>query len=104
MKRLLILLCIAGLLAAIPLSHSALAKPTGEKVKPVKVKVCHITELVLGEEFPDGIDRLMGHVIDVSENAVPAHIDHGDHLIPSQNLDKEPGDPCGRKVPVPVPE
>jgi hypothetical protein len=54
-------------LLAVPLSHSAIsAKKKG--APPEKVAICH---------FPD--DSEVGHVIEVSENAVPAHVSkHGD--------------------------
>ena len=70
MKRLLILLCVVGFLTALPLSHVAVAK----KPKPVKVEICHATDSV---ELP-GIGFITGHVISVSENALDAHLAHGD--------------------------
>lgn len=71
MKRLLILLCVAGLLAAIPLSHSAFAK------KADKVLICHATD---SAALLSGGILIVGHVIEVSENAVDAHLAHGDSL------------------------
>ncbi len=72
MKRLLILLCVVGLLAAIPLSHMAMAAPAA------KVKICHIT----GTGFNSGGKPVfVGHVVEVSASAVPAHCAHGDHNV-----------------------
>jgi hypothetical protein len=67
MTRLLGLGLIAGCLLAIPLSHSVTWAKKGDG-PPEKVKICH---------FPDG--KTEGHVIEISENAVDAHISkHGD--------------------------
>ena len=88
MKRLLIVFCVVGFLAALPLSHSVLAGPPEDK--PAKVLVCHITNL------NEAGTRLVGHVIEISENALPAHCAHGDHnpVIAT----KVKGDPCSRKL------
>jgi hypothetical protein len=73
LKRLLILFCVAGMLAAIPLSHVATA------AKPeTKVAICHVNSandiLDLGS-----IVIVFGKVIEVSENAVETHVtQHGD--------------------------
>lgn len=78
MKRLLILLCVAGLLAAIPLSHVAVAaKKTGQ---PPKVAICHLNsanDVVVLEELVIAY----GRVIEVSENAVAVHEAHGDSTV-----------------------
>ena len=74
MKRLIILFCVAGLLAALSLSHVATA------AKPeTKVAICHVNSandiLDLG---PYGV-LVFGKVIEVSENAVETHVtEHGD--------------------------
>ena len=76
MKRLLILLCVAGLLAALPMSHLALAGKPEEK--PAKVTICHVNsanDMVNGHWWLVG-----GRVIEVAESAVPAHLAHGDSL------------------------
>lgn len=76
MKRLIVVLCVAGLLAALPMSHLAFAgKPEG---KPVKVDICHVTDSVVVNAA--GVSLVVGHVINVSENAVDAHVAHGDIL------------------------
>jgi len=72
MKRLLIMLCVVAFLAALPLSHIALAAPA------VKVPICHVNSandaLDLG-----GLVVVFGKVIEVAEPAVPAHEAHGDN-------------------------
>lgn len=86
MKRLLILFCVAGLLAALSLSHVATA------AKPeTKVAICHVNSandiLDLG-----GVVIAFGKVIEVSENAVDTHVtQHGDstQYVP---LDKDARD------------
>ena len=76
MKRLLILLCVAGFLAALPLSHVAVAK----KPKPVKVEICHVNSA--NDIVPFGPFVIaFGRVIEVSEKAVPAHEAHGDSTV-----------------------
>ncbi len=71
MKRLLIMLCLVAFLVALPMSHSAFAK------KPAKVEICHVNSandiLDLGT-----VVITFGKVIEVSENAVEAHLAHGD--------------------------
>lgn len=74
MKRLLILLCVVGILAVFPLSHSAFA---GKGPAP-KVSICHVTGSVDIEA--NQWTLVVGHVITVSENAVDAHVAHGDTL------------------------
>jgi hypothetical protein len=74
MKRLLILFCVTGLLAALALSHVA----TAARPEP-KVLICHVNSandiLDLG---PCGV-LVFGKVIEVSENAVDTHVtQHGD--------------------------
>jgi hypothetical protein len=62
----LTLAALVGCIIAIPFSHSILSAK--KKAAPVKVAICH---------FPD--DSEVGHVIEVSENAVAAHESkHGD--------------------------
>ena len=72
MKRLLILLCVAGFLAALPLSHVAVAK------KPVKVEICHVNSANDIVDLGGPVVIAFGKVIEVSPNAVPAHEAHGD--------------------------
>jgi hypothetical protein len=65
LSRLFGLGLIAGCLLAIPWSHATAQKKGGP---PAKVSICH---------FPGG--SAVGHVIEVSENAVEAHVSkHGD--------------------------
>ena len=81
MKRLLILLCVAGLLATIPLSHVAVAAKKKAKKKVPNVSICHLNSandvVVLGT-----LVIAYGRVIEVSENAVAAHEAHGDMASP----------------------
>jgi hypothetical protein len=69
MKRLLVLLLIVGFVVALPLSHLVLAKGPAPKVE-----ICHVTDS--GSVFGDTV--VVGHVISVSENALDAHLAHGD--------------------------
>ncbi len=77
MKRLLILLCVVGLLAAIPLSHLAAAGKAAEKVQ-----ICHI--IAANDTIPFGFGEVptvllsFGKEISVAPAAVPAHEAHGD--------------------------
>ena len=69
-SRLFTLGLLAICMVMIPLSHSAMSKKKAGKKNgpPVKVAICH---------FPD--DQTVGHVIEISENAVAAHLaKHGD--------------------------
>ena len=78
MKRLIVVLCVAGLLAALPLSHLVAARPAP------KVEICHITpnyapSVPFQWIFPNNwVVAHYGHIISVSENAAQAHYDHGD--------------------------
>ena len=72
MKRLIILVCVVALLVALPMSHMAFA------AKKVKVDICHVTDSVVVNLA--GVSLVVGHVINVSENAVAAHLAHGDIL------------------------
>jgi hypothetical protein len=64
--RILTLLLLLGCVIAIPFSHVVLSAKKNDA--PAKVAICH---------FPG--DSEVGHVIEVSENAVPAHVSkHGD--------------------------
>ena len=75
MKRLIVVLCVVGFIVALPMSHLAFAgKPEG---KPVKVDICHATD---SAAMMSGGTLIIGHVINVSENAVDAHLAHGDSL------------------------
>ena len=97
MKRLVPVFAVAASLVALPLSHLALAQGP----KKEKVKLCHITGqppqkcVNVREGNPSG-ECVVGHVIEVSESAVPAHCGHGDHLNINRNYEK--GDDCERPV------
>ena len=75
MKRLIVVLCVVSVLVALSFSHEAMAKKGGVPAKPVKVAICHATD---GSPLMSGGTLIVGHVINVSENAVPAHLAHGD--------------------------
>ncbi len=72
MKRLIVVLCVVGFIVALPMSRLAFAG------KPVKVDICHVTDSVVVNAA--GVSLVVGHVISVSENAVDAHLAHGDIL------------------------
>ena len=74
MKRFIVVLCVVGLLAVLMFSHEAFAKKKAKK-SPVKVDICHATA---STPLESGGTLIIGHVITVSENAVPAHLAHGD--------------------------
>ena len=90
MKRLIIVVCVVGLLAALPMSHLAAAG----KGPAAKVWICHITGV--GEKG-GGTPIFVGHYISVSENAEAAHCAHGDHN-PKSKESPEVGEYCQRKV------
>jgi len=50
------------------------------KSAPAKQFVCHITYVDCSGDINPDEKRAYGHVIYVSENAVPAHCYHGDHF------------------------
>ena len=75
MKRLIVVLCVVGFIVALPMSHLAFAGKPEEK--PVKVDICHATD---SGALQSGGTLIIGHVINVSENAVDAHLAHGDSL------------------------
>ncbi len=77
MKHLLVTLGVVAFLAVLPLSHLALAQPPcpGEKVP-----LCHVNSANDSATFNNTL-RTFGRVIEVDENAVPAHLaEHGDSL------------------------
>lgn len=79
MKRLLVILTVVALVVALPTLQ---AKPSGER--PVKVDVLHATDSAVVN--PAGVVLIVGHVINVSENAVDAHLAHGDSLVVTNEL------------------
>ena len=79
MKRLLIMLCIVAFLAALPLSHIAMAAPKG------KVLICHLN--AANDTVRDGFNPgtwYLGRMIEVAESAVEAHLAHGDMVFGGQ--------------------
>ena len=83
MRRLTVLSCLAGIILTLPLSQSAMAaKKKNKGTPPAKVKICHVTD---SAPWPyDTTPRYMavvGHIISVSENALEAHLAHGDVLV-----------------------
>jgi hypothetical protein len=83
MKRLIILLCVLVFIVALPLSHAIAGKGPAPKVD-----ICHATDSAVVNDA--GVSLVVGHVINVSENAVAAHLAHGDTLAIS-GLDDGPG-------------
>jgi hypothetical protein len=84
MKRLTVLLCLVGFIVALPLSHSAMAaKKKGGP--PAKVEICHVTDSTLWP-YNTAYTAVVGHMISVSENAVEAHLAHGDVLVDFDSL------------------
>ena len=74
MKRVLVMLCVVGMMAAIPLCDVATA---AKKAKEPKVEICHVNSA------NDVIDLgyltlVFGRVIEVPASAVEAHLAHGD--------------------------
>ena len=82
MKRLLVVLALAGVLALLGLSHMMAAPPEGNKIL-----VCHIGEIGYDEVVdPSGEVVLVPYVaavnvIEVSKNAQSAHEGHGDVVV-----------------------
>ena len=72
MKRMLVLLCVVAFLIALPMSHAVFAG------KAEKVAICHLNSAndVLDLE-PFGVIAF-GKEVEVSENALDAHLAHGD--------------------------
>jgi len=73
MKRLIVVLLVAAFIIALPMSHSASA------AKKAKVDICHATDSFVVPS--NGVTLIVGHVINVSESAVDAHLAHGDSLV-----------------------
>ena len=76
MKRFLVLLAMVAMLLAAPMAHLASAKPIKKKVD-----ICHVNsanDIIL---VPKRGLVAFGKVISVSENAVPAHVAHGDSAV-----------------------
>jgi len=89
MKRTVALALAVGFLAVVAFSHSVFAGKPPDKPpeKPAKVLICHIAEKVveIDEETGEEIEVVTrAHVIEVSENAVEAHLAHGDLLAPDR--------------------
>ena len=78
MKRLILLVCVAGLLAALPISHLAVAcNPPARKVL-----VCHVNSA--NDTVRDGRNPgtwYFGRAIEVAASAVEAHLAHGDAVF-----------------------
>ena len=94
MKRTIVVLCVAALLVGFSLSHEVLAGK-GKGPAP-KVLICHITDIGVAN---NGSPAFVGHVIEVSANAVPAHCAHGDHEPLPGNAVK--GNDCKRRIGAP---
>ena len=91
MWRTLSVLVAVLALAALTMSHGIPSAQAGSKpVRDGKQLVCHVTGA--GDSLSSG-----AHIIEVSENAVPAHLrNHGDCLINSvdRSLIGQPCDPA----------
>jgi hypothetical protein len=77
MKRSLIVLCAAALLATVPLGRVAVA------AKVDKVTVCH--NVTYGLDFGTGIE-VFGRLMEVPASAVAAHEAHGDRIVSSSDI------------------
>lgn len=75
MRRSFVLFGVVALCLALSVSHNALA---GKKGPAPKVDICHVTDSI---DIGNGWTLVVGHVINVSENAIDAHLAHGDTLI-----------------------
>jgi hypothetical protein len=75
MKRVLFVVCVVAFLAALPASHFALANGPA-----AKVFICHVNSANgVGIDPASGDPVFFGRVIEVSENAIAAHLaQHGD--------------------------
>ena len=89
MKRILIALCLVGLIIALPMNQDAFAGNGKAKGPAPKVEILHATDSAVVNA--DGVSLVVGHVISVSENAVDAHLAHGDSLIVTADLDDAVG-------------
>ena len=77
MKRFMIYCLVVAFIAAIPLSHSLMAK------KPAKVQICHVNSA----NDVEGLSPFVfGRVIEVSSNALKAHMKHGDCSDPDMYM------------------
>jgi len=87
MKRLLVMLGVVVFLAALPLSHLAMAVPSCQE----KVYICHVNSA--NDSLRIGCTTFtFGIVIEVDESAVPAHLEeHGDSLC-FETFDEETRD------------
>ncbi len=96
MKRFAVLAVVVGLLASLACSQVVLAKKPADK--PEKVLICHVAEVIeTGPGDPEGPGTLIiRRVIEVSVNAVDAHLAHGDELA-GEGLAK--GDDCSIFIP-----
>jgi len=85
MKRLVVVLSLAGFMAALVLSHAAIAKPKGDQPEKEKVAICHI--IAANDVIPFGfgpvptVSLSFGKEISVAPEAVPAHEAHGDSTV-----------------------
>ena len=84
MKRSLIVLCVAALLATLPLARIAMA------AKEPKVWICHVNSANDVLDFGTGPVEVYGRWIKVSMSALAAHADHGDCIDENQIKDLDP--------------
>jgi len=73
MKRGLVMLCVVGIIAAIPLCTVATAAK-----KETKVAICHVNSANDVVDLGGGVALVFGKIIEVPEAAVEAHLAHGD--------------------------
>ena len=78
MKSVIAKFTLAVLVIGLPLTHSVLAKAN-------KVEVWHATDSIITVYLGTTFDVIMGHVIEVSENSINAHLGHSDVLYSATN-------------------
>lgn len=78
MKRFAVVVMAVGLVVALSLAHSALAK--GPKGPPGKVLIAHLCDTVVEVDDETGVTTTTEYfkVIQVSQRAADAHLAHGD--------------------------
>ncbi len=86
MKRLIVVLCVVGFIVALPLSHSAIAKPK------LMTPICHVTGSVAGL----ATGRVIG--VPLGSKAESVHLAHGDIADGDFTYDDGPPDLEGGRL------